>query len=187
VVENLLETETVKVDKSTLTSVKTNKTKASAPQPPPTLTETNERPMHTTFIPLQPFAAELPNQPNNLGQIAWKHVHLTSPPIHEFMIKPVGVLKMVHFPLKTDQPVLLWHVLMGVEICMMQWPEEVRSAVKESRLEFEVLLPLQRADGGNAEGVGGDGVWRALKTRVKCRVEEEERACWAMEGLMKEL
>lgn len=53
-----------------------------------------------------------------------------------------------------------------------EWPKEPTG---QEVYDFEIFLPLYLENGEKAESSNGDtGVWRALKTRLRCRITESD-------------
>ncbi|KAK5131621.1 hypothetical protein LTR08_000808 [Meristemomyces frigidus] len=139
------------------------------PPPPPVLTDHTTRPL----IDVSALSVEIPYQHRVLavaptGQAHWKGTYFSYPPTHELRIRRPD--RAITIQYTSDKPLRLGDVLDALEDLRATYPAEWPAEECEVQ-DFEILLPLRGADGGAAPSLHGSGVWRALKTRLRCRIE----------------
>lgn len=155
---------------------------------PPMLSGLDKRPTidvaYKTKITLGPKIPESYSNPKE-GQVAWKGMLVSDTPIHSFKLRCVGETCLIIGRRYSGSLIMfdLLSALQDLKAWSEGWP---KNTAPNKVYEFEILLPFQQENGEDAPSlVDGDGIWRALKTRIKCRIgvdlresgqeEEDER------------
>ncbi|KAK5121438.1 hypothetical protein LTR85_005271 [Meristemomyces frigidus] len=121
-----------------------------------------------------------------LGQRAWKRMLISDPPVYDFQVRHVnGKLAAVA---KTPQGAHMTDLLDALESLEFdssgtRLPKKSSNRAGQDVHEFEILLPLYNDGSETVESpYGAVGVWRALKTRLKCQFEDADGSDGNEEG-----
>ena len=142
----------------------------------PILVDASERPLHDIFrddVVLSPRIIDVsklpPAQP---GHQQWKSMLLAQPEISDITVRRPDSNVAMHY--WKSEGLLLTDLLDALEDLRNEWPGKwPRGERAEEPVEFEISLPLLREGGELARNAHGNVIWRALRTRVKCRLSPE--------------
>ncbi|KAI7479088.1 hypothetical protein KC357_g4286 [Hortaea werneckii] len=177
--ENLLDTVQSKSEDAKGKAAKGDRSEA----PTIALVDAAERPIRDGFKD-EPILAPrsgptyVPEHAPKRGQVKWKTLLLTQPPVTDITIRAPESQVAIHYWKNCD--VSMGDLLDALEDLKNEWPDRWPDPIRHSEngggreeLEFELALPLMGKDGEPAKRANGNAVWRALKTRLKCRIAEE--------------
>lgn len=143
---------------------------------PNTLLDQDERPILDGFLNLEgpplPPGKTVKTTP---GQNTWKHMLISSPPVPEFQLRQAKGKQALM--LQTPGGARMADLLDALEGLKFDFPESEwpKEPTGQEVYDFEIFLPLYLENGEKAESSNGDtGVWRALKTRLRCRITESD-------------
>ncbi|RMZ16075.1 hypothetical protein D0860_01259 [Hortaea werneckii] len=177
--ENLLDTVQSKPKGAKEKTAKDDRSEA----PTVSLVDAVERPIRDGFkdepiLAPRSGPAYVPEHAPKQGQVKWKTLLLTQPPVTDITIRAPESQVAIHYWKNND--VSMGDLLDALEDLKNEWPDRWPDPVRRGEngggreeLEFELALPLMGKDGEPAKRENGNAVWRALKTRLRCRIAEE--------------
>ncbi|KAI7366418.1 hypothetical protein KC328_g18489 [Hortaea werneckii] len=120
----------------------------------------------------------VPEHAPKQGQVKWKTLLLTQPPVTDITIRAPESQVAIHYWKNSE--VSMEDLLEALEDLRNEWPDRWPDPIRRGEngrggeeVEFELALPLMGKDGEPAKRENGNAVWRALKTRLRCRIAEE--------------
>ncbi|KAI7537354.1 hypothetical protein KC331_g10973 [Hortaea werneckii] len=147
------------------------------------LVDAEERPIRDGFKD-EPILAPrsgppyVPEHAPKQGQVKWKTLLLTQPPVTDITIRAPESQVAIHYWKNSE--VSMGDLLEALEDLRNEWPDRWPDPIRcgengrgGEEVEFELALPLMGKDGEPAKRENGNAVWRALKTRLRCRIAEE--------------
>ncbi|KAI7015716.1 hypothetical protein KC355_g4249 [Hortaea werneckii] len=177
--ENLLDTVQSKPEDAKEKASKDDRSEA----PTIALVDADERPIRDGFKD-EPILAPrsgppyVPEHAPKQGQVKWKTLLLTQPPVTDITIRAPESQVAIHYWKNSE--VSMGDLLEALEDLRNEWPDRWPDPIRRGEngrggeeVEFELALPLMGKDGEPARRENGNAVWRALKTRLRCRIAEE--------------